>query len=140
MKSTQTTSRKQQHVNITLKKNVSFRAKSTGFERFEFQHNALPEINYSEIDTATTFLGKKIHLPFIVSSMTGGYQDAMRINQQLAEVCAEKNIALGVGSQRQAMENSTYLRSFSIVREVAKHIPVFGNLGAAEISPILANS
>jgi isopentenyl-diphosphate Delta-isomerase len=136
MRSTQTTSRKQQHVNITLKNDVSFRVKSTGFERLEFRHNALPEINYSEVDTAATFLGKKIRLPLIVSSMTGGYQDAMRINRQLAEVCAEKNIALGVGSQRQAMENSAYLRSFSIVREAAKNIPVFGNLGAAEVAKL----
>jgi isopentenyl-diphosphate delta-isomerase len=136
MKSTQTTSRKQQHVNITLKKDVSFHAKSTGFEHLEFLHNALPEINLSEIDTTATFLEKKTQLPLIVSSMTGGYQDAVRINRQLAELCAEKNIALGVGSQRQAMENTTYLRSFSVVREVAKNIPVFGNLGAAEVAKL----
>ncbi|HVN49658.1 MAG TPA: type 2 isopentenyl-diphosphate Delta-isomerase [Bacteroidota bacterium] len=136
MKSTQTTSRKQQHIDLTLKNDVSFRAKSTGFERLEFQHNALPEINFSEVDTTAVFLGKKMQLPFIISSMTGGYRDAVRINRLLAEVCDKKNIALGVGSQRQAMENTTYLRSFSVVREVAKKIPVFGNLGAAEVAAL----
>lgn len=136
MKSTQTTSRKQQHIDMTLKKNVAFHAKFTGFERYEFLHNALPEINFSEIDTTTKFLGKNIQLPFIVSSMTGGYRDALRINRMLAEVCAEKKIALGVGSQRQAMENADYLRSFSVVREAAKNIPVFGNLGAAEVAKL----
>jgi len=56
------------------------------------------------------------------------------INRQLAEVCAQKNIALGVGSQRQASENDRYHRSFSIVRETALDIPIFGNIGAAEVA------
>ena len=134
MRSTRTSSRKQQHVEITLSKDVSFRTKTTGFERFEFTHNALPELNFSEIDTGVSFLGKKLSFPLIISSMTGGYADAQRINRNLAEVCAEKRIAMGVGSQRQAMEDSTYHRSFSIVREVAGDIPVFGNIGAAEVA------
>jgi isopentenyl-diphosphate delta-isomerase len=66
--------------------------------------------------------------------MTGGYKDAVRINRGLAEVCAQKNIPLGVGSQRQALEDSTYHRSYSVVREVAPHIPVFGNIGASEVA------
>jgi isopentenyl-diphosphate delta-isomerase len=66
--------------------------------------------------------------------MTGGYAKAERINRQLAEVCAQKNIALGVGSQRQASENDQHHRSFSIVREIASDIPIFGNIGAAEVA------
>ncbi|MBF8248684.1 MAG: isopentenyl-diphosphate delta-isomerase, type 2, partial [Bacteroidetes bacterium] len=81
-----------------------------------------------------SFLGKKLSLPLIISSMTGGYADAQRINRRLAEVCAQRRLAMGVGSQRQAMEDSTYHRSFSIVREVAGDIPVFGNIGAAEVA------
>jgi isopentenyl-diphosphate Delta-isomerase len=136
MKITRTSSRKQQHVNISLTKDVAFRAKSSGFDRWDFLHNALPELNLSDIDSSTVFLGKKIALPFIVSSMTGGYAKAERINQQLAEVCAEKKIALGVGSQRQASENVRYHHSFSVVRETAPDIPIFGNIGAAEISKL----
>jgi isopentenyl-diphosphate delta-isomerase len=133
MKTTQTSSRKQQHVTITLNEDVSFRTKTTGFERWDLVHNALPELNLSDIDLCTSFLGKNVALPFIVSSMTGGYKEAERINRQLAEVCAHKKIALGVGSQRQALEDARYHRSFSIVREVAPDIPIFGNIGAAEV-------
>ena len=136
MRSTRTSSRKQQHVEITLSKDVSFRTKTSGFERFEFLHNALPELNFSEIDTGVIFLGKHLSFPLIISSMTGGYKDALRINRQLAEVCAEKQLAMGVGSQRQAMEDPTYHRTFSVVREVAKEIPVFGNIGAAEVAQL----
>ena len=136
MKTTRTSSRKQQHINISLTKDVSFRAKSSGFDRWDFLHNALPEINFSDVDPSTVFLGKKIALPFIISGMTGGYAKAERINQQFAEVCAQKNIALGVGSQRQASENVRYHRSFSVVRETAPNIPIFGNIGAAEVAKL----
>ncbi len=140
MKTTRTSSRKQQHVEITLHDDVSFRSKTTGFDRWEFLHNALPEINFSEVSTSTTFLGKKVGLPIIVSSMTGGYADAARINGKLAEVCAEKRLAMGVGSQRQAIEDATHHRSYAIVREVAKDIPVFGNIGAAEVARLKDSS
>ena len=136
MKSTQTSSRKQQHVTLAVSKDVSFRGKASGFEMLEFIHNALPELNFDDIDPSTTFLGKSVSLPIIVSSMTGGYKDAERINRSLAEACAEKNIPMGVGSQRQAIEDSTFHRSYAVVREVAPNIPIFGNIGAAEVATL----
>ncbi len=129
-----TTSRKQQHVELTLSRNVGFKTKTTGFEQYEFVHNALPELNYSEISTSTTFLGKTLSAPLLVSCMTGGYRDALSINRRLAEVCEELSIALGVGSQRQALESTQYHRTFSVVREVAPSTPVIGNIGAAELA------
>lgn len=129
-----TTSRKKQHVDITLTKDVRFRGKTTGLERLDFVHNALPELNFDEIDTRTRFLGKELALPLMVSCMTGGYADALKINRDLAEVCESARIALGVGSQRQALEESRYHRTFSVVREAAPTIPVVGNIGAAEVA------
>lgn len=134
MKKTRTSSRKQQHVEITVSKDVSFRTKTAGFERWEFLHNALPELNFSEVDPSTSFLNKKLSLPLIISSMTGGYADAARINRHLAEVCAERGLAMGVGSQRQAMEDKTFHHTFRVVREVAPDIAIFGNIGAAEVA------
>lgn len=129
-----TPSRKQQHVALTLHKNVGFKSKSTGLERLEFVHNALPELNLAEVDTSVTFLGRTLSAPVMVSCMTGGYKDARRINRQLAEVCEEQAIAMGVGSQRQALEDTQYHRTFSVVREVAPSIPIVGNIGAAEVA------
>jgi len=136
MKSTRTSSRKKEHVDITVSRDVSFQSKTTGLELWDFVHNALPEVNLSDVECATDFLGKRVAIPLIISSMTGGYGEALRINRQLAEVCEEKRIALGVGSQRQALEDSRFHRSFSVVREVAPTIPVFGNIGATEIARI----
>jgi isopentenyl-diphosphate delta-isomerase len=129
-----TPSRKKQHVNITLTKDVGFRRKTTRLENWEFTNNALPELNLSEIDPSITFLAKRLALPFMISCMTGGYAEALRINRILAEVCEETRIAMGVGSQRQALENPAYHRTFSVVREAAPSIPIVGNIGAAEVA------
>jgi len=129
-----TPSRKKQHVDIILTKDVQFRHKATGLDEWEFVHNALPELNLSEVDSSTEFLGKRISLPLMVSSMTGGYAEAFRINKGLAEVCEEVRIGMGVGSQRQALENAAYHRTFAVVREAAPTIPIVGNIGAAEVA------
>jgi len=123
-----TISRKKQHVDITLTRDVAFRHKSTGLDELEFVHNALPELNFSDIDTRVRFLGKTLALPFMISCMTGGYAGAKQINRSLAEVCAE------LGSQRQALEDTQYHGTFSIAREVAPAIPIVGNIGAAEVA------
>jgi isopentenyl-diphosphate Delta-isomerase len=129
-----TSGRKEEHVLSVLTKDVAFRTKTTGLEEWEFAHNALPELDFSEIDLSTTFLGHTLTLPFMVSCMTGGYTEAMRINRNLAELCAAHGMAMGVGSQRQALESTRFHRSFSIVREVAPEIPIVGNIGAAEVA------
>jgi isopentenyl-diphosphate delta-isomerase len=131
---TATVSRKKEHVELTLARDVAFRRKTTGLERLEFVHDALPEIALAEVDTTAPFLGSTLRLPLIVSCMTGGYADAFAINRRLAESCDELGIALGVGSQRQALEDDRFHRTFSVVREAAPSIPVIGNIGAAEVA------
>lgn len=131
-----TSSRKKDHVLLTVNRDVAFRGKSTGFEHWEFVHNALPEINFSDISTETMFLSKRLSFPFMISCMTGGYADAKRINKNLAEVCEEHGVAMGVGSQRQALEDTTYHSSFSVAREAAPTIPIVGNIGAAEVAKL----
>lgn len=131
-----TSSRKQEHVALTLQEDVGFRTTTTGLERLRFVHNALPEINLEEVDTSVHFLGRRLALPLLVSGMTGGYREALRINRRLAEACAEAGIGMGVGSQRQALEDTAFHRTFSVVREVARDIPIIGNIGAAEVAAL----
>jgi isopentenyl-diphosphate delta-isomerase len=131
-----TVSRKKEHVELTLSRNVGFRAKGNGLGQLEFIHNALPELDLAHIDISTEFLGRKVSFPFMISSMTGGYREALQINRRLAEVCEEFGIAIGVGSQRQALEDTRFHRTFSIVREVAPSVPVVGNIGAAEVASL----
>ncbi len=136
MKKRTTTSRKRDHVLLTVNKNVTFREKKTGFEKWEFVHNALPEINLSEIDLSTTFLKKRLAVPLMISCMTGGYKEAEAINRKLAEVCEDLHLAMGVGSQRQAMEDTEFHSSFSVARKYAPSIPMVGNIGAPEVAKV----
>ena len=129
-----TSSRKKQHVELCVGEDVTFRRKTTGLERYELEHNALPEIDLDDVDTSTDFLGRHLSMPLLVSSMTGGYPDAERINRELAEVCETLRIAMGVGSQRQALESSAQHDSYRAARRVAPSIALFGNIGGAEIA------
>ncbi len=129
----QTAKRKSSHVDLVLNQKIDY-LKSTGLEKYEFVHNALPEIDFSEIDTSVRFFSHKFSSPIIVSSMTGGYDRAARINSSIAELCVERNIGMGVGSQRQALQNDDYVESFRIVRKISKDIFVMGNIGAAQVA------
>ncbi|TLU85835.1 MAG: type 2 isopentenyl-diphosphate Delta-isomerase [Chlorobium sp.] len=135
-----TIERKHSHVEICLHGDVVFNGKTTGFERFEFVHNALPEISLSDIDLSTTFLGKNIGAPLMISSMTGGYSEAAMLNQHLAMVAEQFNIPLGVGSMRQALENPIYRESFAVTRKFAPSIQIFANIGAPELAKGLTES
>ncbi|TAE29947.1 MAG: type 2 isopentenyl-diphosphate Delta-isomerase [Candidatus Kapaibacterium sp.] len=129
----QTVSRKKDHVELCVGERVSFREKTSGFERFDFVHNALPELDFSEISTETTFLGKSIFFPLQISSMTGGYAEAERINRELAEVCESLRLPMGVGSQRQALEKAEFHHTFQAARKHAPSIALTANIGAAEL-------
>ncbi|MDW8437919.1 MAG: type 2 isopentenyl-diphosphate Delta-isomerase [Chloroherpetonaceae bacterium] len=129
----QTIQRKQRHVELCLDSDVDF-AKRNGFERYDFRHNATPELNLSEIDLSTTFLGRKINYPLMISSMTGGYNGATQVNAILAEAAEALHIPLGVGSMRQALESEAHRESFAVVRKVAPSIPIFANIGAPEVA------
>lgn len=130
----QTSSRKKDHVELCVGSDVTFQRKSTGLQQYELEHNALPEIDLEEVDTSVGFLNKSCSMPLLISSMTGGYEEAERINRELGEVCEELRIPMGVGSQRQALESSRHLESFRSARSAAPSIPLFGNLGGAEVA------
>jgi isopentenyl-diphosphate delta-isomerase len=103
------------------------------FDAYEFIHCALPEIDFDQISTETTFLGKPLKAPILISCMTGGTKKAGMINRNLAEAAEEWGVALGVGSQRKALEDQTQADSFR-VRSVAKTAPLLANLGAIQLN------
>jgi|WetSurSiteA1Bulk_404760.scaffolds.fasta_scaffold06895_4 isopentenyl-diphosphate Delta-isomerase len=128
-----TSKRKKEHLELSLNAEVSFKNKSNGFEYYEFIHDATTEVELDKIYFETKFFKKKINYPFIISCMTGGTEAAENINAQLAIVAEELKIPIGVGSQRQAIENKNFRNTYDIIRKNAKTVPVLGNLGAAEL-------
>lgn len=131
MAKTQTESRKKDHVELVLKEGAQY-GKKPGFERFDFIHNALPEIALAGVDLSTAFLGKKLKCPLMITAITGGYGDAEAINKGLAAAAQEYGIAFGLGSQRAILEKPGLAKTYR-VRDVAPGIPVLANIGAYQL-------
>jgi isopentenyl-diphosphate Delta-isomerase len=129
----QTASRKSEHVRIVLGEDVAAKGIHTGFAVYRLPHDALPDLNLAEIDTSTTFLGKPMRAPLLVSSMTGGAHDVARINMALAEAAETLGLAMGVGSQRSAIRDERLAYTYQ-VRGVAPTIPLLANLGAVQLN------
>jgi isopentenyl-diphosphate delta-isomerase len=122
--------RKEDHVNICLKEDVN--GHYNFWDDIHFVHQALPEIDFSEIDTKVNVLGMNLAAPIIISAMTGGYPEAENINKNLAEAASRLRIGMGVGSQRAALENRELERTYSVIKEF--DIPlVIGNVGAPQL-------
>ncbi|MBW4466459.1 MAG: type 2 isopentenyl-diphosphate Delta-isomerase [Pegethrix bostrychoides GSE-TBD4-15B] len=124
--------RKADHLRVCLEEDVQFQA-TTGLERYRFRHCCLPELDFADLDLSANFLGKSLSAPLLISSMTGGTELAQTINYRLAAAAQQFGLAMGVGSQRVAIENPEVLPSFA-VRSVAPDILLFANLGAVQLN------
>lgn len=129
----ETSTRKKEHLNLCINEDVGFKTKTNGFEYYDFMHYAITEVDIQKIDFSTKLFEKKINYPFLISCMTGGTNKAEHINAQLALAAEEIRIPIGVGSQRQVMEDKNYKESYKVIRSNAPSVPVFGNIGAAEV-------
>src|SRR6266550_4118064 len=130
---TPTQQRKREHLELCLDTKSVTNSSGTGLDRYHFVHNALPELDMDEIDLSATFLGKRLKAPILISSMTGGFDLARKVNRNLAAAAQALGLAMGVGSQRVAVEEPSAAGSFE-VRDVAPDILLFGNLGAVQLN------
>ncbi|MDD5370718.1 MAG: type 2 isopentenyl-diphosphate Delta-isomerase [Anaerolineaceae bacterium] len=127
-----TSSRKSDHIRINLEEDVRS-GLTNGLERFRFIHQPLPELDLNQVDLTQTIFGKRLAAPLLISSMTGGTTEAGAINRLLAQIAQEVGIAMGLGSQRAAIEQPSLATSFQ-VRDVAPDILLFANLGAIQLN------
>ena len=102
-KVTPISTRKSDHIRINLEEDVRS-GLSSGLEHYRFIHQAAPELNLEEIDLSLKLFGRPLRAPILISSMTGGTPEATAINHILATAAQETGIAMGVGSQRAAIE------------------------------------
>ena len=95
----ETKKRKADHIRICLDQKAQAREATTGFEDVHLIHKALPEIDRAKIDLSTTVFGYKFSAPIIVGAMTGGTEEATKINGAIAEAVEKLHLGMGVGSQ-----------------------------------------
>ena len=127
-----TARRKAEHLRIIEENGVDSLV-APGWDDYRFVHNALPNLDLRQVDLSTTAFGKKLSAPIIISSMTGGTANARELNLRMATVAQRCGIAMGVGSQRIALEDRDAIENFR-VRSVAPDILLFANLGAVQLN------
>lgn len=132
-----TEQRKVEHLKVVRNENVNYKNKRTGLEDVQLddvdlEYKTLPEINKKNIQIGTSFLGKKFAAPLFVSGMTGGVQEAERVNREIAVAVEKLRIGMGVGSQRAMIENPALTHTY-FVRDVMPTAFLSGNIGIAQL-------
>jgi isopentenyl-diphosphate Delta-isomerase len=126
----ETERRKEDHLRIPLERDVQ--SMPNPWDTIRLRHEAVPELDRADVELATTFLGHRLQAPLQITGMTGGARKAKEINDRLAAAAAAHGIAMGVGSQRAALENPQLADTYAVILE--HDVPVrFANLGLPQI-------
>ena len=123
--------RKADHINICL--NDRIEPDYNYWNDVKLIHEALPEIDYDDIDTSSNVLGRRLDFPFMVTAITGGFDGAKKINANIAKACAELGIGMGTGSERAGIDGVD-ADSYSIIKDYDVPL-VIGNIGAPQLIP-----
>jgi isopentenyl-diphosphate Delta-isomerase len=123
--------RKADHLALCSTDAVAFRTKTTLLEQVRLVHDALPDLDEGAIDTSATILGKRLRAPIVIAAMTGGTEEAQRINRALAEIAEERGYGFGLGSQRAMHVRAESAPTYG-VRDVAPTTLVLGNIGVVQ--------
>ncbi len=126
--------RKKDGIDIPLNKDVQAKTTSTYLEYVRLVHNALPELDYDDVDTSTRFLGHKFSAPIIIDSMTGGTDEATTINGRLGELAQKYGFGMGLGSQRAGLKSEELAATYSVARKNAPDAFLIANIGGAQLA------
>lgn len=126
------TTRKAEHLDLAQKMADGANG-SPGWSDVHLLHQALPSIDADAIDVRMHLMGRQLSLPLIIVGMTGGHPGAVGINRILASASAKAGIAIGVGSQRAALEDPRLIESYAVIRDEAPTAFVIGNIGINQV-------
>lgn len=127
--------RKKDHIDLAFKSRVD----ESQLDR-RFHYEPMLSAHPDQIDLSIHFLGYNLKAPIWVSSMTGGTEMARTINQNLARACAEFGLGMGLGSCRSLLYDEVSLEDFDVRSIIGDDVPLYGNLGIAQIEQLLAES
>jgi isopentenyl-diphosphate delta-isomerase len=125
--------RKADHIRICIEQKAQAKKTTAGFEDIQFVHRALPELDRQKISLSTSFLGKKLSAPIIVGAMTGGTEEATKINGSIAEAVEKLGLGMGVGSQRAGIEDVKLVKTYSVTRKKAPTAFLIANIGGVQL-------
>jgi len=125
-------SRKKEHIALALKDENEARGHS-GLDQVQLIHEALPDLNFSEIQLQAKVLGKKRKTPFLVSSMTAGHAGAVDLNLLMAKACEARGWLMGVGSQRRELFDLEAKSEWKSLRLAAPNVALLSNIGLTQL-------
>ncbi|MFN7729413.1 MAG: type 2 isopentenyl-diphosphate Delta-isomerase [Bdellovibrio sp.] len=125
-------SRKQDHIRLALEEPVQAIGAS-GLEQIKLVHEALPDLDFKEIQLKDSYWGTEVSVPFFISSMTAGHVDALNLNLRFALAAEKRGWAMGVGSQRRELTDPKAAQEWKFIRENAPNTLLFGNIGIAQV-------
>jgi isopentenyl-diphosphate Delta-isomerase len=124
--------RKQDHIRLALMPENQTTEFST-LDKIELIHDALPDLNFAEINITGTRFGTAVEKPFLISSMTAGHRRAKHINRNLIKACAQNGWAMGVGSQRRELTEPKAAFEWQHLRRDFPLVSLYSNLGIAQL-------
>jgi isopentenyl-diphosphate delta-isomerase len=130
--------RKADHLTICANEDVGFRGVSTLLECVRLVHDALPDCKVADIDLSAIVLGKRLRAPIVIAAMTGGTEEAGRVNGELASIAEERGLGFGLGSQRAMHLRPETIATYS-VRSRAPTALVLGNVGVVQARAMTAD-
>ena len=116
--------RKDDHIKYALEHESDYNS----FDDVELIHSSIPKYNLDEIDLSTHFASHDFEFPFFINAITGGSENAKKINQKLAKVANECNLLFVTGSYSAALKNSDD-DSFNIVKKENPDLQLATNIG-----------
>ncbi|MCB0704888.1 MAG: isopentenyl-diphosphate delta-isomerase [Saprospiraceae bacterium] len=128
-------SRKRDHIDLAFQSQISRLQLDNRFYYEPLlaahpQAGSLPEFQ---------FLGHQMKAPLWVSSMTGGTDWAGTINHNLAKACQEFGFGMGLGSCRALLYSDEHLNDFDVRDLIGEDLPLYANLGIAQLEEVLEN-
>jgi len=103
---------------------------NTGFSDLHLINQSVPGLNMEDINLGLHFISKELSYPVIINALTGGTEQARRINRGLAELAQKYGLAIAVGSQTIALDDPGLRDSFKVVREINPDGLIIANVGA----------
>lgn len=124
--------RKQDHIELALM-DANQANELNAFDSMALIHEALPDLDFNEIDITSTRFGRAVSKPFMIGSMTAGHRDATDINRNLIAACAQSGWVMGVGSQRRELTDHNAAQTWQPLRQDFPDVSLFSNIGIAQL-------
>ncbi|NUM31503.1 MAG: type 2 isopentenyl-diphosphate Delta-isomerase [Bacteroidetes bacterium] len=123
--------RKSQHIKLAL--NSQILENDT-----RFYYEPALNCNIDSVDLSVNFLNSKFNAPIWISSMTGGTENAGKINKNLANACKKYRFGMGLGSCRQIIDSNEHLEDFALRKITGDDVLIFANLGIAQVEQLVS--